>query len=629
MRIHRIFLLSLSGVLGCTGGGAQDDPAGEPEPEDVAEAEQAIGQCQGYSALKNAYFGDLHTHTSYSLDAYTVATRVDPAGAYAFAANGAPVTIASGAPAGQSPGATVTLARPLDFLAVTDHSEFFNSDYGCLQDPQSPYYNTQYCVNLRDQGSAAQALETGLTMAQLALPNPDLPSVCQGTTAAGGNAAECALESAKAWQAERDATAAANQPCVFTSLVAYEWTATTGGNNLHRNVIFKSDVAPPMPLDYVHYPTTHDLWEGLSEQCVAEEGCEVITIPHNSNLSGGQMFAVNEADVDYMVKYQTLVEIYQHKGNSECISPSDPADSGYDPQCSFELLPNASDEADEPGYVRAGLESGIAYYASHAGAAKKNPLKLGIVGATDNHNSTPGYVEEGTWQGHLGLADSTPASRVSATTGGCDPQTPGCTDNNNRDFSPGGITGVWAEENTRDRIFAALQRRETFATSGPRIKVRLYQYRGPQNPCADANFPQQVVNSGGVPMGGTMQSVGAGNPKFVVYALKDQTDLAEIAIFKATVVNGEVVESLHTLPVGGGAACVTWEDTGYVATRPAFYYARVLEQPTPRWSHNDCVALQQSNPGDWQTIAPGCAPGGGLDVNIQERAWTSPIWNLP
>lgn len=629
MRNHRVFFISLAGVLGalgCTTGPAPEERGDESEPADLAEAEQPIGQCAGYSPLKNAYFGDLHTHTSYSLDAYTVATRTDPAGAYAFASTGAPVTIASGS---DTPGPTVTLSPPLDFLAVTDHSEFFDSDYGCLWDTESPYYDSQYCQNLRDQGSLAQAAEAGLALAQLALPNPGLPPVCLGADAVGGTPAQCAAESAKAWQAERQATLAANQPCVFTSLVAYEWTATTGGNNLHRNVIFKSDVAPAMPLDYIHYPTTHDLWAGLSEQCTEEDGCEVLTIPHNSNLSGGQMFAVNDADLDYMVKYQTLVEIYQHKGSSECISPSDPADSGYDPQCSFELLPNASGASDAPGYVRAGLESGIAYYASHAGAQKKDPLQLGIVGATDNHNATPGYVREDTWQGHLGTADDTPESRVSATTGSCDPDTPGCTANNNNGFSPGAITGVWAEENTRDRIFAALKRRETFATSGPRIKVRFYEYRGPQNPCADASFPQQVVGSGGVPMGGTMQSVGVGNPKFVVYALKDTTDLAEIAIFKASVVAGRVVEELHTLPVSGGAACVTWEDTGYSAARPAFYYARVLEQPTPRWSHYDCQSLQQTNPDDWQTIAPGCAPGGDLDVNIQERAWTSPIWNLP
>lgn len=631
MRIRARSLIFLAALIGCQNApgesdGEDEDAAAGPEKETAAAA-AALTVCPANNALKNAYFGDLHTHTSYSLDAYTVATRVDPAGAYAFASGTASVAIASGAANGQVAGPTVTMARPLDFVAITDHSEFFDVDYGCTADPQSPYYNSQYCVDLRNQGSAAQAVLTGLALARLALPDPGTPSVCQGTDLLGGTPAQCAAEAASAWQREQQAAAAANNPCTFTSLVAYEWTATTGGNNLHRNVVFAGDSVPAAPLDYINYPSAHDLWAGLSQLCTSANGCEAVTIAHNSNLSGGQMFNVNDADVDYMVKYQTLVEIYQHKGNSECLS--DPSDVGYDAQCSFETLPNTTDSADRPGYVRSGLESGLAYYAGHSGAAKKNPLQLGIVGATDNHNATPGYVEENTWKGHLGVTDDTPASRVAATTNGCDPEDVGCGDNNNRGFSPGGITGVWAEQNTRDRIFAALRRREVFGTSGPRIKVRFYQYRGLQNPCADPGFPEQVIDSGGVPMGGTMASSGTGNPRFVVYALKDTTDLAEIAIFKASVIGGQVVEKLTTIPVSGGSACVTWTDDDYSASRPALYYARVLEQPTPRWSHYDCLELQQTNPTDWQTIAPGCAPGGELDVNIQERAWTSPIWNLP
>jgi hypothetical protein len=632
MRLHRPSLLAIASILGCGGAGnGSADSSADPEPPVPGTAAQAVTACGDNNSLKNAYFGDLHTHTSYSLDAYVIATRVDPAGAYAFAAKTGPssgaVKIASAATAGQTAGPTVTIDRALDFLAVTDHSEFFNVDYGCTVDTSSPYYNSQYCVDVRNQGSTAQATNVGVFMAQLLRPDPSQPSVCLGGDPLGGTPAQCAAEAASAWQRSVQATAAANNPCTFTSLVAYEWTATTGGNNLHRNVIFQNESVPSAPLDYINYPSAHDLWAGLSQQCTTAGGCAALTIAHNSNASGGQMFTVNDADVDYMVKYQTLVEIFQHKGNSECLS--DPADSGYDAQCSFELLPNAQSASDKPGYVRSALESGLAYYASHTGSAKKNPLQLGIVAATDTHNSTPGNVKESTWPGHLGVTDNTPVLRVEKYTDGCDPSSSTCTENNNPDFNPGGITGVWAEQNTRDRIFAALQRREVFGTSGPRIKVRFYQYSGAQNPCSDPNFPQQVVNSGGVPMGGTMGSVGAGSAKFVVYALKDNTDLAEIDIFKASVVGGQVKEQLQKFTVSGGSACITWTDTGYSASAPALYYARVLEQPTPRWSHNDCDSLKQTNPSDWQTIAPGCLPGGGLDVNIRERAWSSPIWNLP
>lgn len=612
-----LLVLSTAGLVGACGGTGA--PAASREEPDVGAAAQAITACADQNPLKNAYFGDLHTHTSYSIDAYAIGNRSDPAAAYAFA-RGSSVVVAEGA----SPqGPTTTIDRPLDFLAVTDHSEFYNVDYGCTVDTQSPYYNSAYCQSLRDQGSAAQGVALGDAMAQLLRPDPSLPAVCLGGDPLGGTPAQCASEAAAAWQRHIAATHDAYVPCSFTSLVAYEWTATTGGDNLHRNVIFQDENVPPAPLDYLSYPTAHDLWTGLSQQCTEASGCAAITIPHNSNASGGQMFTVDDADVDYMVKYQTLAEIFQHKGASECLS--DPNDAVYDPQCSFELLPGSSGSGDKPGYVRSALERGIAYYASHVGSAKKNPLQLGIVAATDNHNSTPGNVKEGDpatntghWPGHLGNTDDTPLLRV---------QDDG--NNQNPDFNPGGITGVWAEQNTRDRIFAALARREVFGTSGPRIKVRFYQYRGTQDPCADANFPRQVVGSGGVPMGGTMNSTVVGTPKFVVYALKDQTDLAEIDIFKASVVNGSVVEQIQRFTVSGGSACVTWPDTGYSAGAPALYYARVLEQPTPRWSHYDCDAVKQSNPSDWQTIAPGCAPGGTLDVNIQERAWTSPIWNLP
>jgi Protein of unknown function (DUF3604) len=623
MRVHRHALLALAALVGCggTGNNPTDHADGGTPPDNI---DEAVTPCADYSVLKNAYFGDLHTHTSYSLDAYAIGTRVDPAGAYAFAAKKSSVTIASGA---MTQGPSVQIDRALDFLAVTDHSEFFNVDYGCSVDTASPYYQSDYCVDLRNQGSDAQIGRVTLTLAELVRPNPAQPSVCLGGTVLGGTPAQCAAEAASAWQRELQAVAAANNRCAFTSLVGYEWTATTGGSNLHRNVVFNSASVPAAPLDYINYPSTHALWEGLSQQCTAAGGCAALTIPHNSNLSAGQMFTVNDADVDYMTKYQTLVEITQHKGNSECLS--DPSDSGYDAQCNFELLPGNTTAADKPGYVRSGLESGLSYYASHTGTAKKNPLQLGFVAATDTHNATPGAVSESTWAGHIGITDDTPRLRLEPNTNGCDPSNAACTPNANRNFNPGGVTGVWAEQNSRDRIFAALQRREVFGTSGPRIKVRFYQYWGTQNPCSDTAFPKQVVNSGGVPMGGSMVSSGTGSPSFVVYALKDTTDLAEIDIFKASVVGGKVVEQLQQLTVSGGSACKTWTDTGYSAAAPALYYARVLEQPTPRWSHYDCLSLQTTNPSDWQTIAPGCKPGGGLDVNIQERAWTSPIWRLP
>jgi hypothetical protein len=197
--------------------------------------------------------------------------------------------------------------------------------------------------------------------------------------------------------------------------------------------------------------------------------------------------------------------------------------------------------------------------------------------------------------------------------------------------NPGGLTGVWAEENTRDSIFGALERREVFATSGPRIKLRFYATSGGiSDPCSDPSFPARLVAAGAVPMGGVIES---GAPtQFVLYALADQTPLDAVDFVKATVgTSTAVIEKIHTVALGAPPYCLSWTDPEADTARPALYYARVREKPTPRWSHYDCQALKQSNPADWQTLVPRCVSTSTdtLDTTIQERAWTSPIWYLP
>lgn len=561
--------------------------------------------CPDFNPLKNAYFGDLHSHTSYSLDAYNFGTRTDPVSAYAFA-TGAAVNIAEGynASAGEVPGPFgVTIdftGGKLDFLALTDHSEWLSSDYGCTVDTGSPFFRSPLC----DANGT------------LLLANPT-PLPCRAFK--DGTATGCQQEQTRAWEEERVATTSAYQPCTFTTFHAYEWTHVAGTRanreTLHKNVFFSGEAVPAVPLDSLNYPTAPALWAGLAAQCLASQGCEALTIPHNSNQSIGHAFDITgftPTDLDLMMQFQKLVEIHQHKGNSECLT--DTADSGAVTACDFEVDPADARPRDRPGYVRPGLESGITTLA----ASGFNPLQMGFVGATDNHDGTPGNVGESTWPGFIGANDNTPALRLQKET------------KNRR--NPGGVTGVWAEENTRESIWAALQRRETFATSGPRIAVRFYAFTGAPDPCADPNFPAEVVAAGGVPMGGTLaQREGA--PNFVVYAMQDQVKLAAVDIVKASVVDGAAVESLHTIPLAGPPYCVTWTDPAFVPESPAFYYARVKEEPSWRWSHYDCERLRQSNPSDWQTIAPGCASSdpstGGLDVMIQERAWASPIWYVP
>jgi hypothetical protein len=562
--------------------------------------------CADYNPLKNAYYGDLHSHTSYSLDAYNFGTRTDPVSAYAFA-TGAKVNIAEGydASKGQVPGPNgVSIdfsGGKLDFLALTDHSEFLSSDYGCTYDTTSPFYQSPLC-------------DANATL----LSAHPTPRPCNGF--ADGTATGCLQEQTRAWRAEIAATTNAYQPCTFTTFHAFEWTHGAGTlankETLHKNVFFNGETVPAVPLDNANYPTAPKLWAGLAAQCLASQGCEALTIPHNGNMSGGQAFNVTgytSTQFDLMMHYQKLVEIHQHKGNSECLT--DTADTGAVTACDFEVDPADTAPTDLPGYVRPGLEAGITTLA----ASGFNPLQMGFVGATDNHDGTPGNVGESTWPGFVGANDNTPEQRLQNET------------KNKR--NPGGITGVWAEENTRESIWAALQRRETFATSGPRIAVRFFAYSGLANPCGDPSFPAQLVAAGAVPMGGTMTHR-TNAPRFVVFAMQDQAPLAAVDIVKASVVNGAAVESVHTIPLTSPPYCVTWTDPAFVPDDPAFYYARVKEVPTWRWSHYDCLRLKQSNPSDWQTIAPGCASSdpsaGGLDVTIQERAWRrSGTWPRP
>jgi hypothetical protein len=562
-------------------------------------------ECTDFNALKNPYFGDLHAHTSFSFDAYTFDTRNTPFDAYAFA-RGETLQVAGAAPGGGGP--MTTIERPLDFLALTDHSEWLALSFGCGEapdgsayDPQSPYFGSTECLRYRSTDPTIQSTtfgNAGMIQAR----------VC--------DAGKCPPVVRSAWQTVQQAAASAYVPCKFTSFVAYEWTHAVAGATLHKNVIFGTDKVPEQPVDSFNYPSQIALWGGLDQACTAANGCEVITIPHNSNLSQGGAFSIPAGAEAQAAKYQKLVEIFQHKGGSECFfDPNNPTD----PTCEFEYLGGVTEPNDTNSYVRTGLERGLERYA--ASASKVNPLQMGIVAATDDHNGTPGNTRESTWPGHAGRLDDTPQRRIGPSADGGAP--PAVSAGHN----PGGVAVAWAEQNTRDAIFAAFQRRETYGTSGPRMTVRFYQTWASGDPCADPNFPAEIVANGGVPMGGTFglpapdAGGGTSEPTFVVYAWKDKVDLARVDIVKAWIDGaGKVQEKLvKNDVVAGKPACFTFTDTAFTPS-PTFYYARVLETPTPRWSHYDCAAgVNQA----------ACADGGGLDVTIQERAWTSPIWYLP
>lgn len=600
------FALAAALANGCSGTSG-DVAAPTPAPADAATASSAApappappppasdagapAACADRSDLKNVYWGDLHVHTSYSLDSYTFGNRNDPKDAYAFA-RGAAVTISAGTGGTQ----TQTIKRPLDFAAVTDHSEWLAVTGECLLDASG---GRPYCTGYRNQGSAAQKAVRVAAMGQAALPEPQGMPWCKD-----GDAATCAAAARTAWQKLRLAASTAYEPCKFTSLVGYEWTATTGGRNLHRNVIFGTESVPDDVYDYVRYPTPLELWKALESGCKAGAGCDVLTVPHNSNLSRGTMWetADDPSARPYMTRYQTLVEIFQHKGSSECMTGTPLGD----PSCSFEDLNADTDATVAQGMVRDGLGLGLEMRARGV----DNPLVLGIVGATDTHNGNPGATAEDEWRGHGGDGEDTPEDRLS-----------------NGRFNPGGMTAVWAEDNTRASVFAALKRRETYATSGPRMNVRFYAVPNVADDaaasalCADPELPKKIVGASGVPMGGSLRSTGA--PYFFVSAMKDAVPLQEVDVIKlSTDAAGKATVTVQRISLTGAqqsAACVFWRDPAYDGTKPSVYYARVFEEPSWRWSHYDCAALGAAAPA-------GCQAGGGLDTKVRERAWTSPVF---
>jgi hypothetical protein len=617
--ITAILIAAACGTDGVNEASSADASVGTPTTDGGPGAEAgpgsdagATGQCPDFTPYKRAYFGDLHTHTIFSADAWAMGTLNEPSDAYAFA-RGAGKTVAEGA---KNVGPSTTIARPLDFDAVTDHSEWLAVTYGCVSsrdgkplDPSSPLTG---CIKFKAlQGTGPGAL-AGANAVERTNCTP------------GGleDDGQCKAVTESAWQIEQNAANNAYDACHFTTFVAYEWTAA-GSGILHKNVIFANANVPPIPYDSRDYDVATKLWTALDQGCTSANGCTAITIPHNSNESNGEAFLVPQTaeGVRQMERYQRLVEIYQHKGSSECVAP-DAGDPNADMACAFEQAGNGGQGA--ASFVRQGLKNGLSFYANpgDAGTTASNPLMLGIVGATDDHNGLPGNVDEGrpdggpngsaphTWVGHGGSLDDTPKARLTLAP----------------TYSPGAITGVWAEENTREAIFKALYNRETFATSGPRIQVRFFQTWDSTNYCG-GGFPANIIDAHATPMGGSMPPTppagATGAPWLYVSTLQDEVPIARVDIIKAWVdAAGQHEQVIPFDATTNDMTCFRWQDSAYPVTAPVptFYYARVLQQPTPRWSYYDC----ESEPG-----VAGCAAGGDLKVMVQERAWTSPIWALP
>jgi len=656
-----IALLGSMGVVAAAGAGAFERSE-EREP------------CAHYSAERRPFFGELHVHTVFSQDSLLLDVRATPEDAYRFARGG---EIELPGPLSHTDAKrTRRLRRPLDFAAVTDHAEYFDAVGVCL-DAEAVGHDSDSCRAARDGDRpwwipwpviARLRTMTSADWTSYLRVQPHQSPICQRP------GVDCDTAAKGVWSRTRRAAEEAydrSAQCGFTSFVAYEFSAAPGARNLHRNVIFRNERVPGRAFSAIDADNDpRRLWTWLRDSCLdAGTGCDALTIPHNSNSSVGAMFEdpADAEEATLRARMEPLVEIYQHKGSSECqFDPIRRIGAGTtDEFCGFErsMMSNLEgdflpvEEIPARSFVRGVLREGLRLQ-QQLGV---DPFRYGIIAATDNHNAAPGDTDERRWPGAFGAFDADleefPTNRIGRPYAS---------------FSPGGLAVVWAEENSRDALFSAMRRRETYATSGNRPRVRFFGgFRLEPDMCGREDFARAGYASG-VPMGGMLEPPPrpGGGPRFAVWALRDPDPMAaplqRIQIVKGWVdADGETHEAVTDVagdtnsgarvdrgtlePLGEGASqlCTVWKDPDFDPEAPAFYYARVLENPTPRWSTLQCRELGVDVFADQKTcrsqlrerlgfLAPWtnlCCPDAegnpSVEPVIQERAWTSPIWYSP
>lgn len=576
--------------------------------------------------LKNVYFGDLHVHTSLSFDAYISGNRFGPDEAYRFA---------KGEAYELNSGEVVQLNTPLDFVAITDHAESFGLFEGCA-DPDISPHQEEYCAQF-DNPSLSLFLE----LRDEAMRRPPIrPDYC------GEDGAFCIKHGRTTWAKIQAAADEAYEPGVFTSLYGYEYSPVwPRGGSTHRNVLFRSRFVPESVVSAYDADTALDLWKMLESTCTGD--CEFLTIPHNLNRYYGKAFSnVDEDGKDYSEEdwfrrrsFEPLVEVFQSKSASECALGVGTTDE----ECGFEQFFPLCDEGESEAcagpnsFARDGLKFGLELEEQLG----FNPLRFGFVGSTDTHNSNPGDTEEWDYRGKSGLKDATAQKRLAQHSFG--PNVP-------ITHNPGGLAAIWARENVREAIFDGLKAKEVYATSGTRISLRVFAGWRFQPPLMDD--PEWIAKAyaKGVPMGGTLDpSRGEENPKFIVWANKDPIhgNLDRIQMIKGWREDGVQHERVFDIACSDGGVpdevtgrcpendarvdlrtCrisndagdaelkVLWEDRNFDPEDSAFYYVRVLQNPTCRWSTYDAIRL-------------GRDPIKQVSPTVKERAWSSSIWYSP
>jgi len=573
---------------------------------------------------RNAYFGETHVHTSWSLDSYLGfgVTMGGPEEFYRYA---------MGQPIRHPGGYTVKLASPLDWGATTEHAEYLGAIQAAL-DPDSRLGKTA-TGKLLKFGDEVNSMDTYKLLTVSILKKHPIKELMAPDVL--GTYWKRLVEIADKYY----------QPGKFTTFAAYEWTATPNTANLHRNIFFRDTrKVPDMPFSSIDSDDPRELWNWMDGQRRA--GNELLAITHNSNLSNGLMFTtetddrgrpIDKAWAETRMRNEPLAELKQVKGQSETTPGLSPNDEFADYEVfTWQLLGGKGAPRNYGSYIRQAYKDGLAMQ-DQLGA---NPYKFGVVSGSDVHNNSVPYRQKDYFGVH-GTVDDTPRKRMHGGELGMSNLWP----------TPAGLSVVWAEENTREAIFAAMQRKETYSTSGVRIKARLFGGWGFD---PDVLRRKDWVKTGyakGATMGGDLPATKAKAPSFIVWAIKDPDsgNLDRIQIVKGWSRNGQSREKIYDVawsgkrkpdprsgkvpPVGntvdimrgtykntiGAVELKTvWTDPEFDPSLDAFYYARVLEIPTPRWSTIQAAKLGLVPPS-----------GAGFQPVIQERAWTSPIWYTP
>jgi hypothetical protein len=584
----------------------------------------AMAQAVDAQADNNVYFGDVHVHTGWSFDAFTNGSKTTPMDAYAWA-QGKPIT--------GSGGPQMQIKTPLDFYMVADHAEYMGV-FNQMANPDSPLSKTELAkgvtspdTNVRVQTFAKilRDMSTGKSDPQLTDP------VLAGTV----------------WAEIVEAADANYTPGKFTTFAGFEWTSNPQKRNLHRVVVFRdTQHLPKLVLSALDSDDPEVLWQWMDDQ--RAQGSTLFAIPHNGNASDGLMFdtvkrngqPIDAAYNKTRAANEPLYEITQIKGTSETHPDLSPTDefAGFE-QWDYTLSADYERPTHRKGsFVRQALLDGM----SEAASGNGNPFKYGFIGDTDTHNAAASN-EEYNFTGKFAFENNA-RERLSGV-----PGAPAGQVQQIQEFSSAGLAGVWAPQNTREAIWDAMQRKETFATSGPMIKVRFF---GSFDYGADDVQKPEFVKlayARGVPMGGDLKP-GAGKvPTFLVMAQKDPKsgNLDRIQIVKGWLdASGKQHEKIYdvawsgerkpdaagSLPavgnsvdlktatytndIGAAQLATGWTDPDFKPDENAFYYARVLEIPTPRWNTYDAAREKM-------------APLTKVPATLQERAWSSPIWYTP